>query len=138
MLKIFIFNTKTNIGEIDLYFENNEKKNARWRHKSEIFKKKCKSHDTSTIILPLAMTWVSKEAVWSTLVHLFGLERCFPAKIEQTQKIFQKNPVTIQWILMVFVGFLNFNLKNSGHNKQIIVSWAFLLLWTPTTPSRVV
>ena len=95
-------------------------------------KRNCKKHDTSTIIPPLAMSWVSKEAVWSTLVHLFDLDRCFPAKIEQTLKIFQKNKNTIQWIFMVFVGFLNFIsfwLKNSRHNKQIIVSWAFPLLY---------
>ena len=49
--------------------------------------------------------------------------------------------VTFQWILIIFVAFLNvipFWLKNSGPNKQIRVPWAFPLLWTPKTPSRVV
>ena len=50
-------------------------------------KKKCENYDISTIIAPLGMAWVLKEAVWSTLVCLIGLGRCFPAKIEQTQKI---------------------------------------------------
>jgi hypothetical protein len=50
-------------------------------------KKKCKNYDISTIIPPLGMAWVSKEAVWSTQVYLFGLSRCFPAKIEQTLKM---------------------------------------------------
>ena len=86
-------------------------------------KKKCKNHDISIIIPPLGMTWVSKEAVWSTLVHLIGLGCCFPAKIEQTLKIFQKT-VTFQWILIIFVVILNvfpFWLKKSQGNKQIIV-----------------
>ena len=86
-------------------------------------KTKCKNHDISTIIAPLGMAWVSKEALWSTSVHLIGLGRCFPAKIKQTLKISQKT-VTFHLILMIFVAFLNvipFWLKNSGPNKQIIV-----------------
>ena len=82
------------------------------------------------------MTWVSKEAVWSPLVHLIGLGRCFPAKIEPILKISQKT-VAFHWILMIFVGFLNvipFWLKNSGPNKQIIVPWPCPLLWTPWHP----
>jgi hypothetical protein len=42
------FNTKTNKGEIGLYFGNNEKKIARWRHQSEISKRNVK-----TMIFPL-------------------------------------------------------------------------------------
>ena len=99
-------------------------------------KNKCENHDISTIIPPLVMTWVSKEAVWSTKVHLIGLGFCFLIKIEQSLIISQKT-VTFHWILMIFIGFLNgipFWLKNSGPNKQIIVSGAYLLRWTPRHP----
>ena len=58
------------------------------------------------------------------LVQLICLGSGFHVKIEQTLEISQKT-VTFQWILIIFVGFLNvipFWLKNSGANKQIIVS----------------
>ena len=57
------------------------------------------------------------------LVQLIGLGSGFQVKIEQTLEISQKT-VTFQWILIIFVGFLNvipFWLKNSRPNKQIIV-----------------
>ena len=59
---------------------------------------KYKNHDISTIIPPLGITWVPKEAVWSTLVHLIGLGCCFPAKIELWK---------YSNFSMNFVGFLN-------------------------------
>ena len=33
---------------------------------SQKSQKKCENHDISTIIAPLGIAWVSKEAVWST------------------------------------------------------------------------
>ena len=81
------FNTKTNKGEIGLYFGNNEK-NCQVAPQVRNLKKKYKNPDISTIIPPLGMTWVSKEAVWSTLGYLIDFGRCFPAKIEQTLRIF--------------------------------------------------
>jgi hypothetical protein len=48
--KYLSFNAKTNEGEIGLYFENN-KKNARWRHKSEIKKRNLKTNISPLLLL---------------------------------------------------------------------------------------
>ena len=72
-------------------------KNDRWRHKSEISKRKVKT--ISTIIPPLGMVWVLKEAVWSTLFQL----------------IFHR-------ILIFFVGFLmsfHFGWKTADQTNKL-------------------
>jgi hypothetical protein len=62
---------KTNEREIGLYFENNKKKVG------GATSQKSKNHYFSTIIPPLVMPWMSKEAAF---VHLMGLGRCFSSQ----------------------------------------------------------
>jgi hypothetical protein len=59
--KYQFLNAKTNEGEIGLYFKNN-KKNCEVAPQVRNLKKKSKNQYISTIIAPLGMPWVSKEA----------------------------------------------------------------------------
>ena len=104
------------------------KKIARWWHKSEISKKKCKTHSFSTIIPPLGMSWVCQKKQYDQLKFILLVwATVFQPKLNKLRKISQKS-VNCQWILIIFVGFFECHSILAGKQQTKQTHYSILSL----------